>query len=90
MKFSINRILIAAFMFLSVAFLFSCQKQTSSNNSIASVSETDTANYSNESAQADGSFDDVDDVSMAAADAGNTASIGRMDREYHPDFSLGS
>lgn len=84
--FSINRILLAAFMFLSVAFLFSCQKEAVKNSS-NSVTETDAANYSDESAQADGTFDDVDDVSMTAADADNTASIGRMDREYHPDFS---
>jgi len=87
MKFiSINRILIAAFLFLTVAFLFSCQKENSIKNS-NSVSESDAATYSDESAQADGSFDDIDDVGMTAADADNTASIGRMDREYHPDFS---
>jgi len=84
---SINRIIIAAFMFLGVAFLFSCQKETSSKNSTTAISETDAANYSDESAQADGSFDDVEDVTTSAADAENTASIGRMDREYHPDFS---
>ena len=54
---SLNRILIAAFMFLIVAFLFSCQKETSSKNSNNTISETDAANYSDESAQADGSFD---------------------------------
>jgi hypothetical protein len=87
MKFiSINRILIAPFLFLTVAFLFSCQKENSIKNS-NSVSESDAATYSDESAQADGSFDDIDDVGMTAADADNTASIGRMDREYHPDFS---
>ena len=87
MKFiSINRILIAAFLFLTVTFLFSCQKENSVKNS-NTVSESDAATYSDESAQADGSFDDIDDVGMTAADADNTASIGRMDREYHPDFS---
>ena len=87
MKFiSINRILIAAFLFLTVAFLFSCQKENSVKNS-NTVSESDAATYSDESAQADGSFDDIDDVGMTAADADNTASVGRMDREYHPDFS---
>ena len=87
MKFiSINRILIAAFLFLTVAFLFSCQKENSVKNS-NTISESDAATYSDESAQADGSFDDIDDVGMTAADADNTASVGRMDREYHPDFS---
>ncbi|MFI5186510.1 MAG: hypothetical protein ACHQF0_07295 [Chitinophagales bacterium] len=84
---SINRFLIIAFLFLSVAFLFSCQKETSSKNSNSTVTGSDAASYSDESAQADGSFDDVDDVSTTAADADNTASIGRLDREYHPDFS---
>ena len=87
MKFvSINRILMATFLFLSVAFLFSCQKENSVKNS-NTVTESDAATYSDESAQADGSFDDIDDVSMTAADADNTASIGRLDREYHPDFA---
>src|SRR5438046_2409436 len=87
MKFiSINRIFIAAFLFLTVAFLFSCQKENSLKNS-NTISESDAATYSDESAQADGSFDDIDDVGMTAADADNTATIGRMDREYHPDFS---
>ena len=87
MKFiSINRILIVAFLFLTVAFLFSCQKENSLKNS-NTISESDAATYSDESAQADGSFDDIDDVGMTAADADNTATIGRMDREYHPDFS---
>ena len=86
MKF-LGHILIAASTFLGVVFLSSCQKETSTNNSGNSVTETEAANYSDETAQADGSFDDVDDVSMTIADADNTASIGRLDREYHPDFS---
>src|SRR5215467_176474 len=84
---SINRILVAAFIFLFVAFLFSCQKENSLNNSKSAVSEQDAATYSDESAQADESFDDVADVSMTAADADNTASTGRLSRDYHPDFA---
>jgi hypothetical protein len=38
-------------------------------------------------AQADESFDDIADVSMTAADADNTASTGRLSRDYHPDFA---
>ena len=37
--------------------------------------------------QADESFDDIADVSMTAADADNTASTGRLNRDYHPDFA---
>ena len=53
MKFiSINRILIAAFLIPSVAFLFSCQKGDSLKKS-NTVTESDAAAYSDESAQAD-------------------------------------
>jgi hypothetical protein len=91
MKFiSINGALIAVFMFLSAAFLFSCQKEASVNNSNSSttVTEADAAIYSDESVQAEGSFDDVADISMTAADADNIAFTGRMDRGYHPDFTV--
>jgi hypothetical protein len=88
MKFiSINRILTATLIFLAVVFLFSCKKEASVAASNNSLTEADAATYSDESTQADGSFDDISDVSMTAADADNTASVGRMDREYHPDFS---
>jgi len=84
--FSINRTLIAAFAILIAAFLFSCQKEASTSNS-TTVSEEDAANYSDESAQADASFDDVTDVSMVAADADNSAATGRTDGHYFPDFA---
>jgi hypothetical protein len=86
-SFSINRILITAFIFLFVAFLFSCQKENSLNNSTNTVTEQDAATYSDESAQADESYDDIADVSMTAADADNTATTGRLNRDYHPDFA---
>ena len=47
---SIYRILITAFIFLFVAFLFSCQKENSSNTSNNGVTEQDAATYSDESA----------------------------------------
>jgi len=84
---SMNRFLVTALIFLTLVFLFSCQKETSSKNSNDTVTETEAANFSDESAQADGSFDDVDDISTTAADADNTAVDGRMDSRYHPDFS---
>jgi len=83
---SINRIIITVFVFLNTAFLFSCKKETSLSNS-NTVSEEQAATYSEESAQADGSFDDVGDISMTAADEDNTASVGRLSRDYHPDFA---
>ena len=84
---SINRIITGAFIFLFVAFLFSCQKENSSTNSNNTVTEQDAATYSDESAQADESYDDVDNISMTAADADNTATTGRLSRDYHPDFA---
>jgi len=84
---SINRIIIVVSIFLTTTFLFSCQKESSLNSSDTTVTEEQAATYSDESAQADASFDDVTDVSMTAADEDNTASIGRTDRFYHPDFA---
>src|SRR5437762_2818310 len=83
MKFiPINRALIVTFSFLLISFLFSCQKETSNSP----ITEEQAATYSDESAQADASFDDVDDIGMVAADADNNASVGRTDRNYFPDF----
>jgi len=82
---SINRMLVAM-LFLSAAF-FSCQKETSLNNPTNEVTEEQAATYSDESAQADASFDDVADLSMTAADADNSAAIGRTTRLYVPDFA---
>jgi hypothetical protein len=84
---SIHRILNPVFIFLLVAFLFSCQKENSSTTSNTGITEQDAATYSDESAQADESFDDIVDVSMTAADADNTATNGRVNRDYHPDFA---
>lgn len=84
---SINRIIIVAFIFLFVAFLFSCQKENSLNTSKNAVTEQEAATYSDESAQADQSFDDIAGVSMTVADADNSATTGRLNRDYHPDFA---
>jgi hypothetical protein len=80
---SINRILIAAIAVLFSAFIFtSCKKENSLNNSTTStspvVSEEDAKTYSDESAQADASFDDVEDVSkIAAEEEGDASMYGR-------------
>jgi hypothetical protein len=78
--------MLVAMLFLSAAF-FSCQKETSLNNPTNEVTEEQAATYSDESAQADASFDDVADLSMTAADADNSAAIGRTTRLYVPDFA---
>jgi len=82
---SINRMLVAT-LFVSTAF-FSCQKESSLNNPTNEVTEEQAATYSDESAQADASFDDVADLGMTAADADNSAAIGRTTRLYVPDFA---
>lgn len=91
MKFlSFNRIIIAASVLVSVAFFYSCKKEASVNNSSTTISQDSAASYSDESAQVDGSFDDVGDVSMVAADADDAAvanSGGRTDGHYFPSFA---
>src|SRR5215212_6036031 len=83
--FSINRITLAAYIFFTAAFLFSCQKETSVSNS--DVTEEQAATYSDESAQADASFDDVTDIGMTAADADDAASTARTFGAYFPNFA---
>jgi hypothetical protein len=73
--FSINRITIAAFAVAFSAILFSCQKENSLNStSTTTVSEEEATVYSDESTQTEASFDDVEDVSMTAADEEGVAS----------------
>ena len=62
-----SRIAIAAFVFLFSILLFSCQKENSSDTGTAVTKDQATV-YSDESAQAEASFDDIEDISMAAAE----------------------
>ena len=74
---SFNRITLAVVFMIATA-LFSCQKEKSSSNS-TTVTEEEAANYSDESAQAEASFDDVEDISMQAAEEeGITSAGGRI------------
>ena len=73
---SITRISIAAISFLLVAFLFSCQKESSQNSSAST--EEETVLSASESMEAEASFDDVADVAMVAADEEDAASGGRF------------
>lgn len=67
--------LFAAFAFVIV--LNSCQKESSQVNAATTVTEEDAATYSDESTQAEASFDDVEDVSMTAAEEEATTVTGR-------------
>ena len=86
-KFSINRTSIAALTFLVASMLFSCQKDLSSSNNSTSVTEEQATTYSEESSQAEVSFDDAEDVATTAADEECNASVyGINGRLFHPLF----
>ena len=88
---SFNRITIAAFAAMFSLILFSCQKENSlSNSSDTNVTEEEATNLSDESTQAEASFDDVEDISMTAAEEEGEASVyGRSENtaeRYLPTF----
>lgn len=72
---SLNRITITAFAVLFSVFLISCQKENSLSNTADTLTEEEAATYSDESSQAEASFDDVEDVSMVAAEEEGDASM---------------
>jgi len=79
---SMNRLTLAVIAVLFTGFLFSCQKETSSNTD--TLTDEQAATYSDESAQAEASFDDAEDVGMIAAEEEGVASEGG--RGYAPLF----
>lgn len=88
---SLNRITIAAVAVMFSLVLFSCQKENSfSTSSDNTVTEEEATNLSDESTQADASFDDVEDVSMIAGEEEGEASVyGRSENtalRYEPTF----
>lgn len=91
---SLNRIIIAAFAVLLTTFVVSCQKENSLTEPATSedtVTEEQAAVYSDESTQAEASFDDVEDISMVAAEEEGDASVygrpGDANGIYLPDFT---
>ncbi len=72
---SINRITIAAFAVFFASILYSCQKENSLTTPASTETEEEAKVYSDESAQAEASFDDVEDVSMIAAEEEGDASM---------------
>jgi hypothetical protein len=67
MKFlSINRLILAV-LFLTATALYSCQKESSGSNTTP-VTEDEAVTYSDESTQAEASFDDIEDISRVAGD----------------------
>ncbi|NOT52479.1 MAG: hypothetical protein HOP10_14510 [Chitinophagaceae bacterium] len=90
---SFNRISIAFIAILFSTFIFtSCQKENSFNNS-SEVTEEEAAKFSDESSQAEASFDDAEDIAFSAADEeGNAGGFGiegksaSTSRIYLPTF----
>ena len=67
---SLNRIALAVICFFTSSLVFiSCQKENSAVSAATdTVTEEQATTYSDESAQADASFDDTEDLAMIAAD----------------------
>ncbi len=73
----LNKITLAAIAVLFSLFISSCQKEASITATEETVSEEEAATLSDESAQAEASFDDADDIAFTAADEeGNAGGFG--------------
>lgn len=81
--FSISRLSLAVIAVALTSFLFSCQKENSQSLT-TDITDEQATTYSEESIQADASFDDAEDLSMIAADEEGEASGGRGG--YNPLF----
>jgi hypothetical protein len=71
---SITRIVIATIVLSITLFTFSCKKEASNKEA---MTENEATEYSAESMEAEASYDDVQDISMTAADEEGIASAGR-------------
>lgn len=86
--FPFNRLTAAVFVFLLSAFVFtSCQKENSASSS-NDITDEQAAAYSDESSQAEASFDDVEDLGMIAAEEEGAASTGRGYRPLFEELRL--
>jgi hypothetical protein len=89
---SLNRVTIAAIVFFfSTVFFVSCQKESGTDEPV--VTEEESATLSDESAQAEASFDDAEDIGLIAAEEeGNAGGFGvegkiaTTGRQYLPTF----
>ena len=72
---SITRIVIMTIALSITLFTISCKKEATTNKQ--TVTETEAAEYSAESMEAEASYDDVQDISMTAADEEGIISAGR-------------
>ena len=74
----INRFAIAMIALFLTLFVFSCKKEDTKPETPA-ITETEAAEYSAESMEAEASFDDIQDISMTAADEEGIISAGRAE-----------
>ncbi|MEP7377339.1 MAG: hypothetical protein ABI675_28310 [Chitinophagaceae bacterium] len=72
---SITRIVIVTIALSITLFTISCKKEATTNKQ--TVTESEAAEYSAESMEAEASYDDVQDISMTAADEEGIISAGR-------------
>lgn len=71
---SINRIVATIVLSLAL-FTYSCKKEAAQDS--PAISETEATEYSTESMEAEGSYDDLQDISMTAADEEGLISAGK-------------
>ena len=74
----IDRLAIALIAIFFTLFIFSCKKEDTKPATPA-ITETEAAEYSAESMEAEASFDDIQDISMTAADEEGIFSAGRAE-----------
>lgn len=79
---TLNKLTAAVIAVLFTPFLFSCQKESSSVS--GDLTDEEAVAYTDESAQAEASFDDAEDIGMIAAEEEGIASEGG--RGYLPLF----
>lgn len=76
MKFSFNpRLAVAAALFLASGVLFSCQKSNDADQE--PLTEEENTEFSSEALEADGSYEDVQDIAMTAAGEEGLEAVGR-------------
>jgi hypothetical protein len=73
---SINRNALTAIILFLAIFVFSCKKE-SANSEDKAVTQAEAEEYTAESMEAEASYDDIQDISMAAADEEGIISAGR-------------
>ena len=73
---SMNRNTLATIALFLTILVFSCKKESANSNE-KTVTEAEAEEYSAESMETEASYDDIQDISMAAADEEGIISAGR-------------